>query len=341
MSASPLEDASRLGNWRVVRSVRSDRHRRIGFDGPLTAFSFHLAHRVFLDRHWSSPCAEHGDLLPNVRTPCRALPRFLAAVRIEPTRLVELDATPSKDLAPSAFSAREANCRRDCQPPASVGVSGVSHPLHALTAPRAFRACFIPDTLVGFHPSGLSFLCGAVSPFGALCPLGVWLEPLAPNRSPVCRGDECHVDRSPVPFSTGDQAPMNAGPDRAYNASIMRPTPTVPRGTVPFKLKGASPSSLWYRTLNDFSAVFRAFLSAKNSVPSAGCYTVSEAVALLGLSSSGRSHAAPGVDLSKSPSPRELHRPRPQPKLRMSRRLLRVSASATSGRSSCEARRPS
>jgi hypothetical protein len=134
---------------------------------------------------------------------------------------------------------------------------------------------------------------------------------------------------------------VSAGPDRTYNASIMRPTPTVPHGTVPFKLKGASPSSLWYRTLDDFSVVFRAFLSAKNSVPSAGFYTVSEAVALLGLSSSGLSRAAPGVDLSKSPSPRGLCRPHPQPKLRMSRRLLRVSTSATSGRSSCEARRPS
>jgi hypothetical protein len=113
------------------------------------------------------------------------LPRFLAAVCFEPSRLVDLDATPSKDLAPSAFAARETNYRRNCQPPASVGVSGVSHPLHALTVPRAFRACFILDTLVGFHPSGLFFLCGAVAPFGAQCPLGVWLPSLAPNRSPI------------------------------------------------------------------------------------------------------------------------------------------------------------
>jgi len=134
---------------------------------------------------------------------------------------------------------------------------------------------------------------------------------------------------------------VSAGPDKAHYASIVRLTPTVPRGTVPCKLEGASPSGLWYRTLNDFSVVFRAFISAKNSVPSAGCYTVSEAVALLGFSSSGRSRAAPGVDFSRSPSPRELFRPRPQPKLRTGRRLLRVSASATPGCSSCEAHQPS
>lgn len=313
MSASPLKDASRQGNWRVVRSVRDGRHRRIGFNGPLSALSFHLAHRVFLGRHWSSPCVEHGNLLPNVRTPCRALPRFLAAVCLEPSRLVELDATPSKDLAPSALAARETNCRRDCQPPASVGVSRVSHPLRALTASRAFRACFIPDTLVGFHPSGLSFLCGAVAPLGDRFPLGVWLPSLAPNRSPVFLGDECQVDRSPAPFDTGDQAPVSAGPDRACNASIVRLTPTIPRGTVPDKLKGTSPSGLWYRTLSDFSVAFRASLSAKNSVPSGSFYTVSEAVALLGFSSPGRSRAAPGVDFSGSPSPRELCRPRSQP----------------------------
>jgi hypothetical protein len=105
---------------------------------------------------------------------------------------------------------------------------------------------------------------------------------------------------------------VSAGPDGACDASIVRLTPTIPRGTVPYKLKGASPSSLWYRTLSDFSVVFRASLSAKNSVPSAGCYTVSEAVALLGFSSSGLSRIAPGVDFSRSPSPRELHRPYPQ-----------------------------
>jgi len=126
-------------------------------------------------------------------------------------------------------------------------------------------------------------------------------------------GDECRVDRSSAPFGTEDQAPVSAGPDRAYNASIVRLTPTFPRGTVPYKLKGASLSSLWYRTPNDFSVVFRALISAKNSVPSAGCYTVSEAVALLGFSSSGRSRAAPGVDFSKSPSPRELSRQYSQP----------------------------
>lgn len=271
----------------------------------------------FLDRHWSSPCVEHGDLLPNVRTPCRALPRFLAAVQLEPSRLNELDATPSKDLAPSAFAAQETNYCRDCQPPASISVSGVSHPLHALTVSHAFRTCFIPDTLMGFHPSGLSFLCGAVSPFGARCPLGVLPRSFAPNRSPVFA--RRRVPSQPVtPYlsAQGDQAPVSAGPDGAYNASIMRLTPTIPRGTIPYKLEGASPTSLWYRTLNDCGVVFRAFISAKNSVPSAGCYTVSEAVALLGFSSSGLSRAAPGVDFSKSPSPRELLRPHSQSKLR-------------------------
>lgn len=101
---------------------------------------------------------------------------------------------------------------------------------------------------------------------------------------------------------------MSAGPDKAYNASIIRLTPTVPRGTIPCKLKGSSPLGLWYRTPNDFSVVFRASLSAKNSVPSAGFYTVSEAVALMGFSSPGLARAAPGVGFSGPPSPRELCR---------------------------------
>lgn len=50
----------------------------------------------------------------------------------------------------------EANSCRACRLPATVGTSRVSHPHRALTAPRAFRACFIPEPPVGFHPSGPS-----------------------------------------------------------------------------------------------------------------------------------------------------------------------------------------
>lgn len=50
---------------------------------------------------------------------------------------------------------------RDCHLPAPIGVPRVSHPLHALTAPHAFRACFIPVTPVGFGPTGLCLFAGS------------------------------------------------------------------------------------------------------------------------------------------------------------------------------------
>lgn len=41
-----------------------------------------------------------------------------------------------------------------CHLPATVGEHRVSHPLDALTATRAYRACFIPDAPMGFRPPG-------------------------------------------------------------------------------------------------------------------------------------------------------------------------------------------
>jgi hypothetical protein len=74
-------------------------------------------------------------------------PRSLVWTACDPRRL-------SMNHAPSAFTAWGANYHRACHHPATVGAPRVSHPLRALTAPRASRACFIPDPPVGFRPTG-------------------------------------------------------------------------------------------------------------------------------------------------------------------------------------------
>jgi len=56
---SPGKDASRQSR-RVVRSFCCDRHRRIGFDGTLSAFDSRLALRALLGRHRSTRAFAQG-----------------------------------------------------------------------------------------------------------------------------------------------------------------------------------------------------------------------------------------------------------------------------------------
>jgi len=101
---------------------------------------------------------KHGDPLPNVRRPSgfvairrRRVPPAFSSNRMRARHL-------TKNLAPSAYSRTGANLLRTCHRPATVGTSRVSHPLRALTAPRAFPGLFHPGpalgvfTLQGLHP---------------------------------------------------------------------------------------------------------------------------------------------------------------------------------------------
>jgi hypothetical protein len=182
---------------------------------------------------------------------------------------VKPSAAPSKDpLAPSAFFAPRANFRRVCLLPATFGTCRVSHPLRAFTAPRASRACFIPDPPLGFHPTG-------PSPFAEPQHLSVpvallvfaWQHP-RPTARRSWQG-RTRQGRSPSPCGSGGQAPQ--APTRADRASLA--PRDLPRRFLaePFPHTRLDGSGARCRTPDSVRFTFRAFLPAKSPDPSAGC----------------------------------------------------------------------
>jgi hypothetical protein len=222
--------------------------------------------------------------------------------------------------------------------PATVGAPRVSHPLCALTAPCAFRACFIPDPPVGFHPSGPSPFA---EPWHLSMPAALLTFPRHHPRPTDHNGEtlsRLRVVASPAPCSARDQAPQSADPSQPPGASIARSTRMAPHGaSSPRPLRIADPGC---RSPNNGEAAFRAFLPAKSPVPSVGCYADSEADALMGFTSPGLSGVVAGIDVFPPPSPLGLCEVPPA--------FDRGCTSCPSGschhepgRSSCEAHRPS
>jgi hypothetical protein len=241
--------------------------------------------------------------------------------------------------APSALSARKTNYRQACHHPATVGTPRVSHPLRAFTVSRAPRACFIPVTPMGFHPSGPS-----------------------PSAEPWCLStpDAFLAFAGRVPRPTGHRSPRQRAPRRPATRTLRHGRPSA-SGADPERPRVASYARLPRTTPHGVDPFGDgSLLSTRPEVPDAGrrlvrlqgfalCKEHDPLGRLLGRDR-GRcprglslfralSRASPVV-LSRTPYPPGLFRPHPRPKPWTNRPSLRVATNAP-GRSSCEARRPS
>jgi hypothetical protein len=213
--------------------LTGDRHHLVGFDGPLSTLRFRLVLRVLLAHRWSVGTYD----VPGTGFPTFA---WLAGSFHASSPRVSLGVLVSAWLLRDSFQRPPAPLRRTRhwrQPPPGMPIPGYQRrapgfsPAPRLTAPNAFRACFIPVTPMGFTPFRAFSLCSAVAPLGARSPPGVCLTSPAPSRSPPGRptsscpcGHPCLATREAKRLADADR-------DVPRTASRARLIPTVPRGT--------------------------------------------------------------------------------------------------------------
>jgi hypothetical protein len=147
----------------------SDRHRRVGFDGPLSAFGSRLALRVLLGRNrfallWTTRASSAAFVHRWNMPPLCANPRSRAArPRAAPTGAF-------KDrVSPSAHPARLAYLRQEMPPPGYRRRTQGLSPSRRLDGHPCVPGLFHPGRAHGVLPSRAFSLHGAVTPLDARC----------------------------------------------------------------------------------------------------------------------------------------------------------------------------
>jgi hypothetical protein len=216
-------------------------------------------------------CSSHVRLLPDVRCSSERLPRFAAARRPASSRLRRAAAAPSKEPMPLRRSqhgrpttARLATTRLPSARPGSLTLSA---PSRSPVRPGLVSSRTRPwgSTLQGLLP--------LQSRSASRHPLPSWRLPNASRARPFAgpRGHERHAGRPPAPCGTGGQAPR--APTRNDRASLatLDPSRRPLAGSIPSEPgpccrpvpRCRTPGGVWFAS--------KAFLSAKSTVPSAGC----------------------------------------------------------------------